>query len=85
MGVAGPAVLKARPGALQSLVSLRAHAPAIAGRGMGPLGGLVQLSCYRDSRIIIDSAGRLMPWASEKALVVLWTMFESVAFWLPAL
>jgi hypothetical protein len=34
--------------------------------------------------MIIDSAGRVMPWASEDALVVPWTMAESVAFWLAA-
>ena len=33
----------------------------------------------------IDSGGRLMPWASEDALAVPWTIFELDAFWLPAL
>jgi hypothetical protein len=33
----------------------------------------------------IDSGGRLSPCASEAALVVPRMMFESVAFWFPAL
>ena len=34
-----------------------------------------------DSRITIDSGGRLMPLASEDALAVPWTIFELVVFW----
>jgi hypothetical protein len=32
-----------------------------------------------------DSGGRLMPLATEDAVVVPWTMFELAAFWFPAL
>jgi hypothetical protein len=40
---------------------------------------------YRVSRIVIDSAGSVMPPATDPADVVPVTMLEFVAFWFPAL
>jgi hypothetical protein len=45
----------------------------------------VQAGYYRDSRMTIDSGGRVMPWATEDAFIVPRTMLELVAFWLAAL
>jgi hypothetical protein len=40
---------------------------------------------YRVSRIVIDSAGSVMPCAKDAADAVPVTMLELAAFWLPAL
>jgi hypothetical protein len=40
---------------------------------------------YRVWRIVIDSGGSVMPFATDEACVVPVTILEFVAFWLPAL
>ena len=59
--------------------------PGLAGRGTRVEAGWFSPENYLASRMTIDSGGRVMPWASDEALAVPWTMVELVAFWLPAL
>jgi hypothetical protein len=77
---------KMEPGQMLFLPRGLAGPQAASGAWRSRAAGAPRTPCrYRVSRIVIDSAGSVMPPATDEAVVVPVMMLESAGFWLPAL